>query len=261
MAIDQKYIALINAEIDGEISVEDRALLDAYAAGNAEAARLREALGGLCSELDALDALTPPPELKAGVLRQLPARERATATARRGIAEAFAGLFGAPALRYAMCFAAGVILTVTLISSDQAARQAFDDVTGLVGTISDAPMSAGIAAEDELRLTMNELAGSVSLNTSGSLMILDFDLASRDPVEIVATFNHRDIWFNGFAQLESQGTSVAAETGQVTVRMAGQRRYAVFLHNAGRDAATVTLRFISAGQVLHEGELSLMDNK
>ena len=41
MAIDQKYIDLINAEIDGEISAEDRALLDDYVAGNAEAAALR----------------------------------------------------------------------------------------------------------------------------------------------------------------------------------------------------------------------------
>ena len=119
------------------------------------------------------------------------------------------------------------------------------------------PLEGTATRQDNLELTLNDLAGSVSLSTAGSLMILDFDLASRNTVEIVARFDDRDIWFSGFAQQESEGTTVDAQTGRVTVRMSGQRRYAVFLQNAGQDAATVNLSFLSAGQVLHEGALEL----
>jgi len=113
----------------------------------------------------------------------------------------------------------------------------------------------GAAARDDLQLSLNELAGSVSLLSAGQLMILDFDLASTQPIEIVARFDNRDIWFNGFAQLQSTGTTVAAATGQVTVRMDGQRRYAVYLHNSGGTDATVSLDFYSSGALLHEGKL------
>jgi len=71
----------------------------------------------------------------------------------------------------------------------------------------------------------------------------------------VAAFADPDIWFNGFAQLESAGTSVAAENGRVTVHMEGQRRYALYLNNSGQEAASVNLRFYANGQLVYEDDL------
>lgn len=258
MTIEQKYIDLINAEIDNEISAEDQALLDEYIAQNADARALRDELAALGDELSAMEALTPPIDLRHPVIRRV-GRKADNAITAGGISDLLSGLFGLPLVRYGMSFAAGVVVAVALISSDQASRQAFTDVTSLVGTMSDTDVSGVLTSEDSMTLTLNELAGSVSLNSSGPLLVLDFDLTAENPVEIVATFNDPDIWFNGFAQLESQGTSVAAGTGSVTVRMEGQRRYAVYLHNASQDAAMVSLRFVAAGETLHEGQLSFGD--
>jgi hypothetical protein len=256
MAIEQETIDLINAEIDGTISMEGRASLDRLVAQSPEIRALREDLRSVCTGLDRLELLDPPAELVDDILLRTQQSSRAVA-GNRGVAAWLAGLFGIPVVRYGLSFATGVIVTFSLISSDQASREAFDDVTSLVGTMSaDRGASGPLTTEDSLSLTLSELAGSVDLKSSGSLMILDFDLVSEFPVEIVATFDDRDIWFNGFAQLESQGTSVAAASGRVTVRMEGQRRYAVYLHNAGQDAATVRLEFATADGVFHEGELS-----
>ena len=259
MAIDQQTTDLINAEIDGDLSAADKALLDERLAESDEARALRDELRELCGSLDALPEEAVPGDIRPRILARVKsAPQKVNNKAGSGFGEIFAGLFGVPFVRYGMSFAAGVILTFTLISSDQGSRQTFDDVTGLVGTISGgAPLEGSITRKDNLELTHNELAGSVSLSTTGSLMILDFDLASKDTVEIVARFDDRDIWFSGFAQHESEGTTVASQTGRVTVRMSGQRRYAVFLRNAGQDAATVNLSFVSAGRVLHEGALRL----
>lgn len=260
MAIEPKLSDLINAEIDGRISAEDQALLDQHLAENAEAKAFHDELTRLCGELDSMDEVTPPANLRQSVMEL--ARQSAQPVrkpARRGWQMIFSGFLGITPVRYAMSFAAGVILTFVLVSSDQISRQAFDDVTGLVGTMSDSGSTNDATVIDSMGLTLNELAGSVSLNKAGSLIILDFDLASQSPIEIVARFDDRDIWFNGFAQLESAGTSVAAETGRVTIRMEGQRRYAVYLHNTGRNTATVNLQFFSAGQLLHEGEMSFRE--
>jgi hypothetical protein len=154
-----------------------------------------------------------------------------------------------------MSFAAGIILAYTLLSSEQISRQALDDVADLVGTITQPEAARDLAVADRIQLTLNELAGSVSLRRMGDMLIIDFDLTSQGPVDIVAAFADPDIWFNGFAQLESAGTSVAAENGRVTVHMEGQRRYALYLNNSGQEAASVNLRFYANGQLVHEGDL------
>jgi len=58
------------------------------------------------------------------------------------------------------------------VNSDQASNQAFDDVTGLVGTISD-PISGDLV--NTIAIDNVEIAGQVSLRSSGSMLILDFD--------------------------------------------------------------------------------------
>ena len=260
MAIDPKIVDLINADIDSEISAEDQALLDEHLAQNTDARTLRGELSGLCAELDAVEAIPPPTHLKHVILSNI-SKQNYSETASGGgdWKTMMRTLFGGKALRYSWSFAAGVILTYTFISSDQISRQAFDDVTGLVGTISQPEYGGGISGEDSISLTLDEIAGSVNLNTTGSIMILDFNLASQGPIEIVAGFAKHRIWFNGFAQLESNGTTIAAETGQVTVRMEGQGRFAVYLNNASHSAATINLSFFAGGTLIHEAELRFND--
>ena len=247
MAIDQKYTDLINADIDGEISDSDRADLQAYLAQGAEGRALHEELSSLCSRLDAVDAADPPPHLRHVILNSVtPASEI------RKSPSFFETLFATPALGYAATFAAGVLLTLTLVNSGQISTKAFDDVAGLVGTVAD-PSNAQLLST--LSIDEAAIAGNVSLRSSGAMMILDFDLVAMEPVEIEAYYREKDIWFNGFAQLESSGTTVSADTGRVRLGMEGKRRYAVYLHNeAGRDT-TVRLRFTADGKVVHEASL------
>ena len=154
-------------------------------------------------------------------------------------------------------FAAGVALTLALVDSDQISNEAFDDVTGLVGTIADSEFIA--AKHGTIFVDESEVAGTVTLHSRGPLLIVDFDLSARRPVEIVADYSDKTIWFNGFAQLESTGTSIAAESGAITLKMDGKRRYAVFLNNPGRRPATIGLRFKADDQVIHEAQLSFSE--
>jgi len=240
MDIDPKFADLINAEIDGWIAPEEHVELETYLAENDAASAYRNELTGLCEDLDSLETVSPPPHLKHVILDAVttsnPARQE---TRQRTSSDLFSDFFGTAPVRYAMSFAAGVILAYTLLSSEQISRQALDDVADLVGTITQPEAARDLAAADDIQLTLNELAG----------------LTSQGPVDIVAAFADPDIWFNGFAQLESAGTSVAAENGRVTLHMEGQRRYALYLNNTSQGAATVNLRFYANGQLVHEDDL------
>ena len=249
MTIDPKYFELIQAEIDGEIDDAGRAELETFLAESEEGRAVYEDLETLCRSLDGLPSMDPPSHLRHVLLNQAPVR--AAPRPELGLLQR---LFSGPLLGYAGVFAAGVALTLALVDSDQISRGAFDDVTGLVGTIADSNFVVpdhGTISVDE-----SEVAGTVTLRSTGPILIVDFDLSAKQPVEIVAGYSDKTIWFNGFAQLESTGTSIAAESGAVTVGMDGKRRYAVYLNNPGMRPATIDLRFMANGEVIHEAELS-----
>ena len=112
----------------------------------------------------------------------------------------------------------------------------------------DATLASSVSV-DEL-----DVAGVVSLRSAGSLLILDFDLVAKDHIEVEADYSDPSLWFNGFAQLESEGTTISAETGRVRLGMNGKRRYAVYLHNRGGRETTVNLRFLADGRFLWTSE-------
>lgn len=247
MAIEQKYIELISADIDGEIGDSEKAELAAFLSESAEGRALHEELSALSTTLDAVEDIEPPPHLKHVIMNSVnpPAAEPAAPGFLQNI-------LAAPALRYAATFAAGLFLALTLVESDQISNRAFDDVAGLVGSVAN-PVDAQLVHSVEIE--ESEVAGTVSLRSAGSILIVDFDLVAPEPIEIEAGYTNPSIWFNGFAQLESTGTSVSAEVGRVTLGMEGKRRYAVFLHNEGGRETTLNLQFRTGDEVVHETSL------
>lgn len=249
MAIDSKIAALINADIDGEISPADKQQLEAALAANPEAQAMHAELSGLGDALNELPDLDPPPHLKHAIMASLPAPRKEPAGE-----SWFRSLLAAPALGYVGMFIAGSLLTLSLVSSDQLSERAFTDVTGLVGTISsDVPEGPAVQI---MRIDRPEVAGRVSIRNSGPLLIVDFDLVSSGPVDIVASYSDQTVWFNGFAQLESPGASISAESGRVTMQIDGKRRYALFLHNPSARDVAINLQFKSGGAVVYDTEVA-----
>lgn len=247
MAIEQKYTDLINADIDGEISDAEKAELQAFLDENAEGKTLYEELQSLCATLDDVEQEEPPTFMRHVIMNSVPPTKPADESP--GFLRV---LLATPALKYSVTFAAGVFLTLSILNSSDISDRAFDNVTGLVGTVAN-PVGAELA--DSVSVAGPAVAGIVSLRSAGSMLILDFDLVARDHIEIETEYTDRTIWFNGFAQLESEGTTVSAETGLVRLGMDGKRRYAVYLHNPGGRETTVSLRFMSEGEVLHSASL------
>ena len=249
MTIDRKYFELIQAEIDGEIDAAGKKELEAFLAESEEGRVVYSELEALCKSLDGLEELDAPPHLRHVVMNMAP-----ITSAPRSERTFIQRVFGGSTLGYVGMFAAGVALTLALVDSSQVNRGAFDDVTGLVGTIAENEFEA--PEHSAVSIDKSEVAGTVTLRSTGELLIVDFDLSTKQPVEILAGYSDRSIWFNGFAQLESSGTSVAAQTGSVTLQMDGKRRYAVFLNNPGQRPATIKLQFKAAGELIHETQLN-----
>jgi hypothetical protein len=251
MAIDEKYTALMNADIDGDIQPDEKAELEAFLAASEAGRALQDELRSLCATLDAEDMIDTPPHLRHVVMNALPDPRPNVSPA----AEApgfWQALFAVPALRYTATFAAGIILAVAIVDSAQIQQSAFNEVTGLVGTMSDAGDIAPVASTV---INKAAVAGTITLRRADPILIIDFDLSTNGPIDIVASYDDKSVWFNGFAQLESTGTSISADGGQIRIQVDGKRRYAVYLHNAGSHKLSINLEFFSNGEPVHEAVL------
>lgn len=248
MAIDEKYTALINADIDGDIPADEQAELAAFLAESEAGQALQAELRDLCSTLDGEEMLDPPPHMKHVVMNSLP-----KAPAETESPGFLRPLFAVPALRYAATFAAGVVMAIAIVDSGQVQQGAFNDVTGLVGTMSD--VSDLAPSVDSTIIHKADVAGTITLRRADPILIIDFDLSTKGPIDIVASYDDKSVWFNGFAQLESSGTRISANNGQIRIHFEGKRRYAVYLHNAGSRKLSINLQFFSNGEPVHEAVL------
>jgi ferric-dicitrate binding protein FerR (iron transport regulator) len=248
MTIEQKYFEFIQAAIDGEIDAADKDELDAFLAASEEGRAVYGDLMALCQSLDGMPQIDPPPHLRHTLMNIAPTR-----SAQRSSPGLIQRMFAGRALGYIGVFAAGVVFALALLDSGQISRGAFDDVTGLVGTMTDSQFV--VPEHASISVDRSEVAGTVTLRSTGTILIVDFQLSARQPIEILAGYSDKSIWFNGFAQLESEGTSVAAEEGSVKLRIDGNRRYALYLNNPGQRPATISLQFMAGEQIIHEAQL------
>ena len=64
-------MALIHAELDGDLSSQQRADLARLLLADPQLRALRDELKGLCNRLDAIGQVEPPPQLKDSILNRL----------------------------------------------------------------------------------------------------------------------------------------------------------------------------------------------
>lgn len=249
MTIDQKYLELIHADIDGELSDKLRVRLVEFLQKSDEGRQVHNELSRLCRTISSAAPLDPPPYLRQLILSSIkPARKPPV------IADRLKAIFTVPALMYCGAFAAGIVLTIAFVAANHISRRAFDDPTELVGTVSSKALQESGAA-GRMNIGTNEIAGMVTLSNAGPDLALAFDLSAKKRVKIIADFSDPDIWFSGFAQQDNAGTSIEAEAGRVTLYAEGKRQYTMYLHHVSAANGAIKLRFYVDNALIHEGEL------
>lgn len=235
--IDEEYLALIHAEVDGELPDAQRAELSRYLLANPEARAFREQLRNVCAALDGIEQVEPPQGLKDSIIEAIaaqgPTRVR---TASRPV--------GRPplALRYAAAFAGGLLVSAIAFQVGLESRDGLV-VAELVGTMARSGVRAAAERIDSVRLDHGQLRGDVSLYRTGSTLVLTFDVAPRQDTEVVVDFGRQEERFSWNATEDSRPLHHAISLGEI-----GQ---------SGRAGEVVTVRFLAEGELLHEGVLEV----
>jgi hypothetical protein len=173
--IEEKYIELIQADVDGELPDERRAELSRFLLAHPEARVLRAELVAVAEALGSVAAAEPPADLRERILAALPPLSR---PARRA-----GGTGYSSGMRWAAVFAAATLLgaIVFRLASDD---RSVVDVSNLYGTMASQGASAPVLV-DRVAVSLEQVHGTVSLLGSPQARFVKFDLAADGPVEVV----------------------------------------------------------------------------
>jgi anti-sigma factor RsiW len=219
---DEHDLALIHAEIDGELDTHQRGELARRLLADPEVRAVRDELRRLCASLEELPEVEPPAQLKVNIARALPpapvlAPRTAAVQPRWRIAAAVAG-----------AVALGSILFAALDGQKTGGAE-------LAGTIAAARAPLAL---DTVRLPEGPVTGQVSLYRDATGLGVTLDVAATVPADAVIT---------------GGGHSV-------TVRGLGQKGAPVAVSLAGFGVAgpqTVELTFLSSGAEVGHASLQV----
>src|SRR5262245_20225909 len=181
-------MALIHAELDGDLSSQQRAELARLLLADPEMRKLRDELQDVSRRLDALGQVDPPPQFKDSILnrfRSVPvaAANRRASFGRWRFAAMVAGLL-----------AAGAIVFETVQWPAPGSRE----TAGTMAT--DAPTTV-----DSVAVGGGPVTGRATLYRDRTGLAIGLEVSAAEPVDILITTAGRSFRINGLGSLDPAG--------------------------------------------------------
>jgi hypothetical protein len=248
--LDKHSIELINGGVDGELDSEERKQLDDLLSSSSEARELHGEMLRLSNFLDALPDQSPPPELARQILDKIHLPRKSASFSLRGLFASF------QPLPVATAFAAGLMLSIGFY--ELAPRQfSTADLDTMVGTAIMKQSTGNVISgrqHDLMVLDEEWISGTVSLQETQGLFVLNFDLDSAAQVEIGLVLKEAGLAFAGIAQEAGQQGSVNEEFkvsgGALRVGNQGRQSFVIFLRNTANpdSGKEINIEFSSGNE-------------
>lgn len=249
---DKRYVELMQAEIDGEASEREMAALRDYLVSNPEARSVQTELVKLADVLSQVEDIDPPGDLAKNILAALPPRRPLDDGALRN--ESWHARF--PLLKYGYALVAGLLLGV-VVAGVAFRHLSSPETSDFYGTMIARERTSHNFAVDQIKLDLPDLGGSVGLSRSASNAIIEFDLNSREPVEVEVGFDGSQVGFKGYSQQSNSVRLFQAEQGRFSFGSKGKNHSTVLLTNENNAPIILDLRFYISGKLVHHGTLRL----
>jgi hypothetical protein len=252
--LEERTLHLINADIDGELTPDEREDLDVILESSSDARAMKAELLRLSNLLDNQPEQLPPSDLSKQILNKLAPPPRAS---NFSLSSLFASFQPATA---GLAFAAGLLMTVGFYELSPNG-QSLSETASMVGTMVASQSGSQDLLKNDVLLKGDGFSGTVSLRSNDGVYILNFDLDSRDLTEIEVGLDRTGLSFGGFAETHSDADkvfeTVTMSGGTLHVVNQGRQQFAVFLRvnspEQAIDAGSITIDFSSDGDRLYEG--------
>jgi hypothetical protein len=220
---DDERMALIHAELDGDLSSQQRADLARLLLADPQLRALRDELRRLSSRLDAIGQVEPPPQLKDSILKRLQSipvapTYRQASFGRWRLAAMVAGLL-----------MAGTIVYETMQGPAPGSRET-------AGTMA----ADALTAVDSVVVESGPVTGRATLYRDKTGLAVGLEVSATEPVDVLITSGGHSFRINGLAG-SGPGGNAHQTVALPGVKMQGQDIELSFLIGA-RTLSRATLR-------------------
>lgn len=246
----EKYLELMHAEMDGEISDKELVALREYLAFNPEARRVHAELAKLTGMLNQVEQVETPGDLHRNILTALAPRRLALGT----VSRMSRWHLRIPMIHYGYALAAGLLLGVVLtgFALKNLSTAEKSDFYGTMTAREDTPRYVAV---DQMKLNAPDLGGSVRLSRSGSNAMVAFDLNSGQQVGVEIGFDGSQAGIRGFSQQPNNIRLFEAREGRISFKSEGKQLSTVLLTNEKNAQIILDLKFYVAGRLVYQGTL------
>jgi hypothetical protein len=246
----EKYLELMHAEMDGEISDEELVALREYLAFNPEARRVHAELAKLTGILNQVEQVEAPDDLRGNILAALPPRRPVLGTVR----PMSPWRLRIPTIRYGYALAAGLLLGV-LLTGLGLKNVSTVEKSDFYGTMTARKDNLPYVVVDQIKLNAPDLEGSVGLSRSASGTMIVFDLTGSQQVEVEVGFDGSQAGLRGFSQQPGAIRSFEAREGIISFQSQGKQRSTVILSRDKDAPLLLNLSFYVGGKLVNKGTL------
>lgn len=211
----QDLFELMNAELDGVATPEQREALMAWLHSDPEAGRQFESLQGAVNALRSLPELDPPAGLSDGILAR-------AAWRKPGTVGVFSKVFEAPMLRYAAAFALGMVLTGTLLDSPMDAPEDWSRMAGTMASTASGPST------EQSSFGTSGVGGTLQLQRSDAFLVLAVNLESTNSFNLVVPLSE-SLRVVGVLGSGEGAPALELTGGQLGMQLGGRQRFAVLM--------------------------------
>jgi hypothetical protein len=246
-----RYIELVNKEISGDITREEKADLERYLAENPDARRVRDELHRTSDLLGEVGDIEPPAHLKRHIMNSVDfsqykteAKQPALKLSGRARRWAFR-----PRMVYAFAAGLAVGLVVFAVFLTGPWERYAPDRGGLYATIG-AARDAGFHSIEQLPLDLPEAEGRVVLMRSADLLVFEVSLRSTHPFEVRLLYDPAQVRFNGLLPEAGWKSLTEVGEGRVSTSGSGEGRFQLSLTKVAESALPIDFQVFMSGRML-----------
>lgn len=262
--IEEKYLGLINREIDHMISPRQSKKLRKYLKHKPDAQRYYDDLLVISKEFSQVKIVEPPQNLKKNIINALPVGKYTKYERQNVFQRYFETLLFGNKPRYAYVFSAGLItgIIVILLVLGVLSKNNSIDFTNLYGTMGVNSSTPIFHPVENLDLDGVNLQGNIELSCSDNSVLINLSLKTSKDVNVVIEFNENEMNILEFKKSHNLGDKLKVDKYSLQFTSIGENDYQIILGCKTATLSPFSLKIDSSGIMLFEHSfLSSMNNE
>lgn len=245
--ISEKYIELMNKEIDQVITPEERIELQNYLANNPAAKEYYDGLQLTGDFLNRLPDHNPPENLKKHIMNSIDFSRYE----KQSIKKKSPGFLWGLKFRYAYIFAAGllaglIIYSIFFLSTDKVSKT---EIYGTMGVDK-------IRTLQEIQLNFSDISGKIELKQKEDTFWFDISAFTPQNTDFIITYPD-EIYFDNIKPGSISNIELSKNRNYIKIAISGSQQYRLQFSQITPASSPMYLRILQSGNVVYEHELSL----